>query len=73
MVFLPNQIIFFFPTRKHNIVFLFDQKQTVFFPEMSQTNFFFQDKLKDAFNSETGMRRTVTCRHTVASRVQADA
>ena len=40
---------------------------------MSQTNFFFQDMFKDPFNCEAGMRWTITCRHTVAYRVQADA
>ena len=72
MVFLPNQF-FFLLTRKHNIFFLSAQKQIIFFPEMSVTNFFFQNMFKDPFNCETGMRGMVTCRHTVAYRVHADA
>ena len=72
MVFLPNQIIFFLPTRKHNIFFLSDQRQINFFLRCHRQTFFFQDMFKEPFNCETGMRGTVTCRHTVAYRVQAD-
>ena len=67
MVFLPNQIIFFSPSRKQNIFFSPWAKTKIFFPEMSQTNFFFQDMFEDPFNCETGIRGTVTCRLTVAA------
>ena len=42
MVFVPNQTIFFLPTK--NITFFFSLiKNKLFLPEMSQTNFFFED------------------------------
>ena len=66
MVFLPNQIIFFLPTGKHNIFFLPEQKQTTFFLRCHRQTFFFQDVFKEPFNCETGMRGTVTCKLTVA-------
>ena len=67
MVFLPKQIIIFFFTRKHNIFFLPDQKQTTLFLRI-----FFQEMFKEPFNCETGMPGTITCRPTVASRVHSD-
>ena len=62
MVFLPNQIKYFLPTRKYNIFFLSDQKQTIFFLICHRHTFFFQDMYKEPFNCEMGMRVTVTCR-----------
>ena len=41
---------------------------TIFFKYL----LFFQVMVKDPFNCETGMRRMVTCRPTIAYRVQAD-
>ena len=67
MVFLPNQIIFFSPSRKQNFFFSPWAKTNNFFLEMSQTNFFFQDMFEDPFNCETGIRGTVTCKLTVAA------
>ena len=66
MVFLPNQMIFFLPTRKKIIS---DQKQTIFFLRYQRQTFFFQDMFKDPFHCETGKRGTFTCRHTVAYRL----
>ena len=56
MVFLPNQIIFFLPSRKQNFFFLPEQKQTIFFLRFRRQTFFFQDMFEDSFNCETGMR-----------------
>ena len=39
---------------------------------MAHTNFFFQYMFKDPFNYERGMCGTITCRPTVAYRVQSD-
>ena len=64
----------FFSSQQENITFfILWSKANNFFPDMSQSNIFFQDMFKDPFNCETGMCGTVTCRHTVAYRVQADA
>ena len=62
--FFLHQIIVFLPTPS--------SKTNNFFPEMSQTNIFFQDIFIDPFNCEAGMHGTVTCRPTEAYRVQAD-
>ena len=67
MIFLPKQIIF--SLHQENKTFFFSPwaKTNNFFPEMSQTKFFFQDMFEDPFNCETGIRGTVTCRLTVAA------
>ena len=70
IVFLPKQIIFSLPTRKHkkNIP---DKKKNVVSLDVPD-KLFFQDMFKDLLSCETGMRGTGTCRPTVASRVQVD-
>ena len=46
MVFILNQIIFFLPTRKHNLFYLPDQKQTIFFLRCHRQTFFSRTCLK---------------------------
>ena len=70
MVFLPNQIIFSF--QQENITFFLpEQKQTIFSWDVTD-KLFFQDMFIEPYNCETGMHGTVTCRPTVAHRVQVD-
>ena len=71
MVFLPNQNIFSFH-QENKTFFSPWAKTNTFFLRCHRQTFFFQDMFQDPFNCETGMLGTVTCRPTVADRVQVD-